>query len=465
MTVQMHGRTMSRELITQSSISAWSLSRTAFPIGAFYLTEILVGVTDLAVVGSLGTVPLAAVGLGKSIILSIMVVGFAILSIGAVIMAERPEKIICGQVLTASVVLSIPITLVAAIISWVSEPILNSGGYEEDLVAFFADYALVLVWALPPALLLSALKNVLNAYSQTGVIFWLSIAIVFGNALGSVVLVHGIGDWTGMGVAGAALATVIVNIAASMTLLKHVVRSRMVVFANPDARHIFKTVHEIAKLGWAAGAQQALESVLFIVVLYLLGMYSEKWLAAGVVVFAVMEVNYAASSAVGEVLSARLAEGRSVRRDMRPLLKLGMQLTGLTAVSVASLVALFADQTALLFSGPAAGAASLDLMASLLVWTAPLFLMDAWQIMFIHALRGLRRTVLPMALSTSSYWVIGIGGGILLSQTAAYGAVGIWIGFCLGLTSAALLLGAFAFREIGLQYDDANSLTADVSAE
>ncbi|MFG5382622.1 hypothetical protein [Yoonia sp. R2-816] len=42
--------------------------------------------------------------------------------------------------------------------------------------------------------------------------------------------------------------------------------------------------------------------MLFIVVLYLLGLYLTLWLAAGTVVFAVMELNYAASGALGEVL-------------------------------------------------------------------------------------------------------------------------------------------------------------------
>lgn len=57
---------------SQNSGNAISLVRTALPIGGFYLTEILVGLTDLAVVGTLGTVELAAVGLGKTILLSII---------------------------------------------------------------------------------------------------------------------------------------------------------------------------------------------------------------------------------------------------------------------------------------------------------------------------------------------------------------------------------------------------------
>ena len=56
-------------------------------------------------------------------------------------------------------------------------------------------------------------------------------------------------------------------------------------------------------------------------------------------------------------------------------------------------------------------------------------------------LRGLKRTVLPMAVSSCSYWLIGIGGGLLLAYGRALEGLGIWIGFCAGLIAAALILG------------------------
>ena len=59
----MHGCPMTNTSTSPKFVTAWSISHTALPIGAFYLTEILVGITDLAVVGSLGTDPLAAVAL------------------------------------------------------------------------------------------------------------------------------------------------------------------------------------------------------------------------------------------------------------------------------------------------------------------------------------------------------------------------------------------------------------------
>jgi MATE family multidrug resistance protein len=78
--------------------------------------------------------------------------------------------------------------------------------------------------------------------------------------------------------------------------------------------------------------------------------------------------------------------------------------------------------------------------------TAPFFVFDAWQIVFVHALRGLRRTALPMVLSTGCYWIVGLGGGMALAGPLGLGAPGVWSGFCAGLACAAGLLATMAFQ-------------------
>lgn len=431
------------------AVTVRSLVKTAAPIGAFYLTEILVGLTDLAVVGSLGTIPLAAVGLGKTILLSFLTVGFAILSIGAVLMAERPAPGQCGIVVVASMMLALPFAAVGVLIGHGTGQVLASAGYGADLVAMFDAYARVLAWAVAPALLFAALKNVLNAVGRTGAITWLSVGIVLSNLVGSIALVHGVGSWSGMGVAGAAWATVGVNAIAAAALLAFVLRQGFVQFDAVRLPAILSTASDITRLGWAAGAQQALESVLFIVVLTMLGLYSAVWLAAGTVVFAVMELNYAMSGALGEVLSARIAAARANRGSIARLLRLGGLTSGVAAAILALGVAIFAEGTVAIFSGSETSREARVLMVDLLRWTAPFFLFDAWQIVFVHALRGLRRTVLPMVLSTGCYWIVGLGGGYVMAEPLGFGAPGIWVGLCAGLTCAAGLLAAMAFRNAG----------------
>lgn len=447
-TVQLYGAHMTNLYPSSSTpVTARSVVRTALPIGTFYLTEILVGLTDLAVVGSLGTTELAAVGLGKTILLSVMVVGFAVLSIGAVLMAERPEPEHCGAVVFASALLALPFTAIAVIFGYGAGALLLASGYDSDFVVAFDTYASILAWAVAPALLFTALKNVLNAVGQTGVITWLSIGIVLGNLVASIVLVHGIGSWAGFGIAGAAWATAGVNTVAAMVLFGYTLRSGFLHFRSARLATLLRIASEIIRFGWAAGAQQAIESVLFIVVLYLLGLYSALWLAAGAVVFAVMELNYAMSGALGEVLAARIAAARAAGgRDLIRILRIGGCVSGATAAGLALMVGIFTEATVVIFSSSETSAAAQGLMSSLLRWTAPIFIFDAWQIVFVHALRGLRRTVLPMVLSTGCYWLVGLVGGMFLAGPTGLGASGIWMGFCAGLACAAALLAAMAFH-------------------
>ncbi len=430
--------------------TARSLIRSALPIGAFYLTEILVGLTDLAVVGALGATELAAVGLGKTILLSIMVVGFAVLSIGMVLMAEHPTPDNCGSVVAASMVVAVPFVLVAVLVGRYFGDLLAASGYAPELVAAFDNYASVLAWAIAPALVFAALKNVLNAVDRTGAITWLSIGIVLGNLVGSIILVHGGGAWPGLGLVGAALATTIVYSVAAALLLVHVLRAGVVDFQHLRVRAITRAISEIIHVGWAAGAQQGLESVLFIVVLYLLGLQSTHWLAAGTLVFAVMEINYAMSGAIGEVLAARIAATRTAgTRSAHRLLRLGAGVSGGAAAALALTVGLFAEAVVDVFSISQSSLDARALMVELLRFTVPLFLFDAWQITFVYALRGMRWTALPMILSTVCYWLVGLGGGATLASAAGLGALGVWIGFCAGLTCAAGLLAAMAFYAAG----------------
>lgn len=363
---------MSNTRKAETPVTARSLVATALPIGAFYLTEILVGLTDLAVVGALGTAELAAVGLGKTILFSVMVIGFAVLSIGTVLMAERSEPSRCGAVVLASVTVIFPFVAVAVLVAHASGIILVKSGYEPELVLAFNDYAGILAWAVAPALLFTVFKNVLNAVERTGAIIWFSIGIVLGNLGASIALVHGVGPWQGLGVAGAAWATLGVNAVASVALLSVIIRSGFVNLRGFRRRVVLRFIADIVRLGWAAGAQQALESMLFIVVLYLLGLYSTLWLAAGTVVFAVMELNYAASGALGEVLAARIAANRSKGPVvLRRLLRLGGTVSGTVAVCLGLTAGIFAEATVSLFSSSATSVDARSLMVDLLRWTAP----------------------------------------------------------------------------------------------
>ena len=426
------------------NISAWSLSRTAAPLGLFYLTEVLVALTDLAVVGALGPQPLAAVGLAKTVVLAFLTIGGGVLSAALIFMAEDPAPERRSALARASILIALGFAALGFAVHWTMLALLPPAGYAPDLVAHYRAYGDVMVWAVAPALGLVICKNVLNAVGRTGIIAFVAAFIVLGNLGLSIVLTHGVAGFDGMGVTGTGLATVLVNLAAFAFLAVHCVRKGIVSLAVPRdwLRRLASDIRRVVGLGWASGAQQGLESVLFVVVLFFLGVFSETWLIAGSVVFAVMEINYVVSMALGEAVSARIArfahdrEPEGLKRAVRVALPLCATIT----VSFAILVFLFRVPIVMIFL-PDGAEGTAAFVAGILAWTTAIFLFDALQVLFVHMLRGLKRTVLPMAVSSCSYWLIGVGVGLLLAYGRALEGVGIWIGFCAGLIAAALILG------------------------
>ena len=92
--------------------------------------------------------------------------------------------------------------------------------------------------------------------------------------------------------------------------------------------------------------QQGLESVLFF-----LSVFSETWLIAGSVVFAVMEINYVVSTALGEAVSARIARFAHDREPvcLKRAVRVALTLCATITASFAILVFLFRVPIVMIF--------------------------------------------------------------------------------------------------------------------
>jgi MATE family multidrug resistance protein len=71
--------------------------------------------------------------------------------------------------------------------------------------------------------------------------------------------------------------------------------------------------------------------------------------------------------------------------------------------------------------------------ASLLLVAAAFQLFDGLQTVATGALRGTGDTRTPFLANLVAYWFIGLPLGALLCFHFGWGALGIWIGLCLGL--------------------------------
>ena len=80
--------------------------------------------------------------------------------------------------------------------------------------------------------------------------------------------------------------------------------------------------------------------------------------------------------------------------------------------------------------------------ATLLLMAAAFQLFDGLQTVATGALRGAGDTRTPMLANFLAYWLIGLPLGYLLCFRFGWGAVGVWIGLCIGLViiGSALLV-------------------------
>ncbi len=80
------------------------------------------------------------------------------------------------------------------------------------------------------------------------------------------------------------------------------------------------------------------------------------------------------------------------------------------------------------------------LAAALMGYAAVFQYPDGIQAMSAGALRGLKDVRLPMLITVTAYWALGLPLGAWLGLHRGQGAPGLWMGLILGLSVAASLL-------------------------
>lgn len=82
----------------------------------------------------------------------------------------------------------------------------------------------------------------------------------------------------------------------------------------------------------------------------------------------------------------------------------------------------------------------IDLAVTLFIIVALLQVADGIQGTTLGALRGMSDMNLPTIITLAAYWPLALPASYLLGFTLDLGAVGVWIGYTLGLVVAAIAL-------------------------
>ncbi|WP_070971448.1 MATE family efflux transporter [Vibrio sonorensis] len=426
------------------------LIKLATPVLIASVAQTGMGFVDTVMAGGVSATDMAAVSIASSIWLPTILFGIGLLMALVPVVAQlngagRQHKIPfeIHQGIALALLVSVP--TIAVLMQ--TQHILNLLSVEALMAEKTNGYMHAVMFAVPAFLLFQALRSFTDGMSLTKPAMVIGFIGLLFNIPLNWIFVYGKFGAPALGGVGCGVATTIVYWLMFAFLFAYVLTS-------PRLAHIalFKQFHKpelkalvrLFKLGFPVAAALFFEVTLFAVVALLVAPLGPIIVAAhqvainfsSLVFMLPMSIGAAVSIRVGHKLGENQVEGAAIAS------RVGLIVALLMSVFTATLTLLFREQVALLYTD---NKAVIEIALQLLLLAAVYQFTDAIQVVAAGALRGYKDMSSIFNRTFIAYWILGLPTGYILGMTnwivEPMGAHGFWIGFIVGLSSAALLLG------------------------
>lgn len=429
--------------------------RLAAPLIAAQLSFVSMGTVDTILAGRLGAAELAAIAVGSNawFLSLVMFMGLSMAvspivaqRVGAQQPIERIGRFVQGALLLALILGLLWLALVQS----AAAPLLRLLELDARTQGFAEAYLRALAHAAVPFSLAFVLRNVAEGFGLTRAPLFAGLLGALVNALLGWILMYGRWGAPALGPVGAGWATV----AAAWTMvlsyllfysrvpqlraLRLVARLRL----EPEAFEIFRVGLPIAAIVTA-------EAWLFCLGALMMARFGPDVVAAHQIAINFASLAFMVPLSIGMATTVRVGHAAGAG-DMA-----GVALRGRTGIAMGMC---FAVMSALLM-GCAPGAiiavyTDVEALAAVatrfLAYAAIFQIFDCVQATSNGALRGIKDTRLPMAITLGAYWVVGLPTAAGLAFATAVGPAGIWFGFIVGLALAAGGLSWRFLRQVPL---------------
>ena len=425
--------------------------RVALPIMLTQLGASLVGLFDSMMVGHYATVDLAAVSFANAIFFMAMVFAMGVLMAITPLVGIRVGEMNAQPEEATSIREKIAVLFQNGILLTVLQsalmllllggciPYLDCFGQDPDVIAVARPYYILIVMSLVPFLFFTFFKQFLEGLGNTVVAMVITLVMNALNILLNWVFIYGHWGADAMGATGAGIGSLISRLGMSIcfALAMWYKRDWRYYLASFTWRNIrWEEIKKQLRLGFPIGAQTFLETFTFTISFVIIGWISKEALAAHQVANQIADLTFMIAMGVGAATTIRVSHQlgagdiRAVRMASNASIHLVLLLNTIGAVVMISL----RNYIPLLFTQDTEVIA----IASQLIVIAGLFqYADGLQAVGAAMLRGITDVKVPMLIAFMSYIVIGLAVGLVCAFPLEMGAAGIWIGFIMGLSTAA----------------------------
>ena len=348
--------------------------------------------------------------------------------------AGRPERI--GPAVWQGVYFALAAGLLVAVLVPLAEPIFAFAGHDPRVRAYEVEYAQILMAGAFPIVLMATLSTFFAGRGNTVVILCVNVLATAVNVVLDYLWIFGKAGFPRWGVAGAAWATVVSQVAGAAVYA--------LLIARPAFRQAYRTLSgwrfeaplfgRLLRFGMPTGLQYSLEVGAFALFMMIVGRIGTEPLAASGIAFNLNMIVFmpmvGLAVAVSSLVGRYLGSGKPDLAERSVYSAFGMSLLYMTvcgALYVFGAGPLLAPYAA--GADPAAFAGVAEIARVLLRFVAVYSIFDMMNLIFAAGLKGAGDTVYPLGLTVALSWsamllpgyvaCVVLGGGIYVAWSAA----------------------------------------------
>lgn len=417
----------------------------ALPIILGQLGQVLMGFFDTVQIGGLGHEYIAASGFANGLYWMTILLGMGILFAVSPLVSEafgehKGYKSI--GVFISSLVVSAVLTVVFTGLIWLMADNLHLLKHSETDTVLGAQFLNMVNYSTGFVFFFMAAKQFLDGMGRTKIGMQITLAGLVINCFLNWVLIYGRFGLPQLGIEGAAIANGISRGLMTIAILVYIWRDERVRALRQEfIKHTVSSisyVKPILIIGIPAGLQFFWEVAAFNAGQIMSGWISTGAEAAHMIAIGLASITFMVLTGVSAAGTIMIGYAYGAKD------KEGIRISGNTVFLLTIVIEVIFAVFFLCFSGvlPTLYTTNTEVMAiatSMLFFAAVFQISDGMQAVAAGALRGMQDVKYPAIIAFICYWLVMIPACYFLAFYFNLGLKGIWIGFIIGLSLAAIM--------------------------
>lgn len=319
----------------------------------------------------------------------------------------------------------------------------------EELMPYIVPYYILQLFSVVFAMLFNSFKQFSDGTLDTKTPMWIMLGANVVNIIGNYFLIYGKAGFPEMGLTGAGISTLISRILTFIVFWYLFARlSRYKKYMEGFKTGVVNKIHltRLIRLGLPVGFQMGVETASFSLSVIMMGWLGATALAAHQIVGVVTTLGFMVYYGIAASVTIRVSNFKTFgdMLNIRRASFAGLHIITIIATLVVLFVFALRYQIGYLFTNEE----EVISLVAILSYSVMLYQYgDGLQILFANALRGIADVKYMAYWAFICHFLISLPIGYICGFVLNWGAVGIWCGFPISLTTLGVIL-YFRFNKL-----------------